>query len=409
MPGEPIAVIGVGVRAPGSASADELWEALCHGRSTARPYRDVRLPKSSRVLTCAVDDFDPADHLSAVEVRRLDRCHHLAIAAADDAMRAVPDPHPDPERCATVCGVGFGATATWEEQHTRLLGMGLRALSPLTLPLVMPNSVGAHLSIRYGFRGPCVTVSSACASGAAAIGEGVELLRRGAADLVLAGGADAMLTYNAICSYLRLDAMSRNVDEPELASRPFDLNRDGFVLAEGAGFVVLQRTRDAHADGRPVIGTILGHASNADAHHIVAPMPGGGGALHCMRLALRDAGVTAADVAHVNAHGTSTRLNDAAEAAALFDLFDGAVPPVSAVKATTGHMIGGSGAVEAIVALMSAQRRTAPPIAGLRDLDPACAVDAVRDRPRRLAPHGVVLSNSFGFGGSNTCLVVDAA
>ena len=408
MAGQPIAVVGIGVKAPGGRSAEELWDALCGGRSTACPYHDDRLPDSSRVLTCAVEDFDLASYLTPVDVRRLDRCHHLAIAAADDALRAVGDGGPDPDRCATVCGVGFGATTTWEQQHTRLLTAGLRALSPLAIPMVMPNSVAAHLSIRYGFRGPCVTVSSACASGAAAIGDGVELLRRGAVDLVLAGGADAMLTYNAICSYLRLDAMSRNVQDPGRASRPFDRHRDGFVLAEGAGFVILQRPADALAAGRPVIGLILGHASNADGYHIVAPSPGGEGALHCMRLALRDAGIGPGDVVHVNAHGTSTRLNDAAEATALAELFGGSVPPVSAVKATTGHMIGGSGAVEAIVALLSARRGIAPPIAGLCDLDPACRIDAVLDDPRALTP-GPVLSNSFGFGGSNTCLVVSAA
>jgi 3-oxoacyl-[acyl-carrier-protein] synthase II len=409
MAGKPIAVIGVGVKAPGGGSAEELWDALCDGRSTAAPYHDDRLPDSSRALTCAVEAFDPGSYLTPVDVRRLDRCHHLAIAAADDALRAVPDDRPNPDRCATVCGVGFGGTTTWEQQHVRLLTAGLRALSPLAIPMVMPNSVAAHLSIRYGFRGPCVTVSAACASGAAAIGEGVELLRRDAADLVLAGGADAMLTYNAICSYLRLDAMSRNVEDPDRASRPFDRNRDGFVLAEGAGFVVLQRLADALAAGRPVVGLVLGHASNADAYHIVAPGPGGEGALRCMRLALRDAGIGPGEIVHVNAHGTSTRLNDAAEATALAELFGGSVPPVSAVKATTGHMIGGSGAVEATVALLSSRRGIAPPIAGLRDLDPDCRIDAVMDEPRALTVSGQVLSNSFGFGGSNTCLVVSAA
>ena len=164
MAGQAIAVVGIGVKAPGGGSAEELWDALCAGRSTARPYHDDRLPDSSRVLTCAVEDFDPGSYLTPVDVRRLDRCHHLAIAAADDALRAVPDGRPDPDRCATVCGVGFGATTTWEQQHIRLLTTGLRALSPLAIPMVMPNSVAAHLSIRYGFRGPCVTVSAPCGS-----------------------------------------------------------------------------------------------------------------------------------------------------------------------------------------------------------------------------------------------------
>ena len=405
---QPIAVVGIGLKAPGGLTVEQLWDSLCTGHSTARPYVDDRLPASSRVLTCSVEGFEAAAYLGPADVRRLDRCHQLAIGAAQDAIDALGGDLPAPDRCATVCGVGFGATNTWEQQHIRLLDGGLRALSPLAIPMVMPNSVAAHLSIRFGFRGSCMTVSSACASGAAAIGEGVELLRRDAADLVLAGGADAMLSYNAICSYLRLDAMSRNVEDPDRASRPFDADRDGFVLAEGSGFVVLQRPEDAVAAGRRVIGLVRGYGSNADAHHIVAPSPGGEGALRCMRLALRDAGIGPGEVSHVNAHGTSTTLNDAAEAAALVELFGGDGPPVSAVKGTTGHMIGGSGAVEAIVALVSLQRGLAPPIAGLRNLDPGCRIDAVQDQPRPLAKDGAVLSNSFGFGGSNACLVLGA-
>lgn len=407
MAGHPVAVIGVGVKAPGGLTADGLWESLCAGVSTAVPYRDERLPADSRVLTCSVAGFDPAGYLAAAEARRLDRCHHLAIGAAQDALDAVSGSVPAPERCAVVCGVGFGATITYEQQHARLLDRGPRGLSPLAIPMVMPNSVAAQLSIRFGYRGPCLTVSAACASGATAIGEAVELLRRGAADLVVAGGVDAMLSYNAICSFLRLDAMSRNVGDPERASRPFDVDRDGFVLSEGAGFLMLQRVDDAVAAGHRVLGVVLGYGSNADASHIVAPSPGGEGALRCMRLALQDAGVSAGSVNHVNAHGTSTVLNDTAEAAAIAGLFGTGTPPVTAVKGTTGHMMGGSGAVEAVVALWSLRHGLAPPIAGLVHPDPSCPVDVVIGSPRRLG-QGAVLSNSFGFGGSNACLVLAA-
>jgi 3-oxoacyl-[acyl-carrier-protein] synthase II len=403
-----VAVIGAGVKAPGGLTIDELWGSLCAGRSTARPVADERLPPGSDVLACTVEGLDPGEYLTPVEVRRLDRCHHLAVAAAEDAVAGLVGEPPPSERCAIVCGVGFGATATYEEQHSRLLAQGLKALSPLTIPIVMPSSVAAHLSLRFGYRGPCHTLSAACASGAVAVGEGMELLRRDAADLVLAGGADAMVTYNALCSFLRLDAMSRNTADPDHASRPFDVGRDGFVLAEGAGFVLLMRQEDAVAAGQRVIGVIEGYGSNADAHHLVAPSPEGEGALRCMRLALADAGVAAADINHVNAHGTSTPLNDAAEAVALAALFEGTTPPVTAVKGTTGHMIGGSGAVEAIVALWSLRHRATPPIAGLEVIDPACPVDAVRGMPRPLPP-GRALSSSFGFGGANACLVLGAA
>jgi 3-oxoacyl-[acyl-carrier-protein] synthase II len=205
---------------------------------------------------------------------------------------------------------------------------------------------------------------------------------------------------------MRLDAMSRNVSSPELASRPFDRDRDGFVMGEGAGFVVLRRLEDVPGSARP-LGLILGHASSADAHHLVAPSPGGEGALRCMTLALADAGVQARDVTHVNAHGTSTVLNDRAEGAALEALFKGSCPPVTAVKGSTGHLVGGSGAVEAIVTLISLRDRIAPPVAGLRTVDADINIDVVQDKPRRVDA-GCALSNSFGFGGTNTSLVLAA-
>ena len=288
-----------------------------------------------------------------------------------------------------------------------LLGQGLRGVSPLTIPMVMPSSVAAHLSLRFGFAGPCLTVSAACASGAAAIGEGVELLRRGAADVVLAGGVNSLVNYGAMCCFMRLDAMSRNTSCPGLASRPFDTDRDGFVMGEGAGFVVLQRLGDVSASGPEPLGRVLGHASSADAHHLVAPSPDGEGAVRCMALALADAGVHPRDLAHVNAHGTSTVLNDRAEAAALTALFAGSCPPVTAVKGSTGHMIAGSGAVEAIVSLISLQHRLVPPVAGLRTIDPELDLDVVQGTPRE-GPPGYALSNSFGFGGANTALVLAA-
>jgi 3-oxoacyl-[acyl-carrier-protein] synthase II len=225
--------------------------------------------------------------------------------------------------------------------------------------------------------------------------------------VVLAGGVDSLVNYGAMCCFMRLDAMSRNVSCPELASRPFDTDRDGFVMGEGAGFAVLQRLEDVSESAPGPLGLVLGHASTADAHHLVAPIPDGAGAVRCMALALADAGVQPRDVAHVNAHGTSTVLNDRAEAAALTALFAGSCPPVTAVKGSTGHMIAGSGAVEAIVSLMSLRHRLVPPVAGLRAIDPDFGLDVVQGAPRE-GPPGYVLSNSFGFGGANTVLVLAA-
>jgi 3-oxoacyl-[acyl-carrier-protein] synthase II len=394
------------VKTPAGNGVGELWQNLCAARPSAEVFEDDRLPPGTAALVCRVSGFDPAAHLTPIEVRRLDRSHALAIGAAADALGQCAA-LPEPARRAVVCGVGLGAASTYEEQASRLLGQGVRGLSPLTIPMVMPSSVAAHLSLRFGFGGPCLTVSAACASGAAAIGEGVELLRRGAADVVLAGGVDSLVGYGAMCCFMRLDAMSRNVGCPDLASRPFDADRDGFVMGEGAGFVVLQRLEDISASGPEPLGLVLGHASSADAHHLVAPSPDGEGAVRCMALALADAGVQPRDLAHVNAHGTSTVLNDRAEAAALAALFGGACPPVTAVKGSTGHMIAGSGAVEAIVSLISLRHRVVPPVAGLRTVDPDFDLDVVQDTPRE-GPPGYALSNSFGFGGANTALVLAA-
>jgi 3-oxoacyl-[acyl-carrier-protein] synthase II len=402
----PVAVVGAGVKTPAGNGVGELWRNLCAARPSAEVFEDDRLPPGTAALVCRVSGFDPAAHLTPIEVRRLDRSHALAIGAAADALGQCAA-LPEPARRAVVCGVGLGAASTYEEQASRLLGQGVRGLSPLTIPMVMPSSVAAHLSLRFGFGGPCLTVSAACASGAAAIGEGVELLRRGAADVVLAGGVDSLVGYGAMCCFMRLDAMSRNVGCPDLASRPFDADRDGFVMGEGAGFLVLQRLEDISASGPEPLGLVLGHASSADAHHLVAPSPDGEGAVRCMALALADAGVQPRDLAHVNAHGTSTVLNDRAEAAALAALFDGACPPVTAVKGSTGHMIAGSGAVEAIVSLISLRHRVVPPVAGLRTVDPDFDLDVVQDTPRERPP-GYALSNSFGFGGANTALVLAA-
>jgi 3-oxoacyl-[acyl-carrier-protein] synthase II len=399
--------VGAGVKAPGGLTVDELWVSLCAARSTAEIYGDDRLPRDARVLVSRARAFDASRYLSAVERRRFDRAHQLAIGAAQDAMDACGPNLPPPDRCAVVCGVGLGAAAIQEEQHTRLLEHGLKGISPLAIPTMMPSALTALLSLRFKFQGPCFTVSTACASGATAIAEGVELLRRYAADLVLAGGADSLLTYSALAGFVRLDVMSRNAACPNLASRPFDHDRDGFVMGEGAGFVVLQRAGDATTAGRPVLGHVIGHASTADAFNLVAPSVDGAGALACMRAALADAGVAVSELSHVNAHGTSTVPGDLSEAMALATLAPGGRLPVTAVKGTTGHLIAGSGAVEAIITLRSLQAGLLPPVAGLRQIDSKIPLDVVYDVPRAVGP-GPALSNSFGFGGMNTALVLSA-
>ncbi|MDX6327439.1 MAG: 3-oxoacyl-[acyl-carrier-protein] synthase [Nocardioidaceae bacterium] len=400
-----VAVLGAGVKTAAGNTVQDLWTALSQGRSTTEVFEDDRFPDGVSTLVCRDHDFDAGAYLSPVERRRLDRSQALALAAGQDALDHCRE-LPPPDRRAVVCGVGLPAAATYEEQLTHLLAGGLRSLSPLTIPTVMPSSVSSMLAIRHDFRGTSVTISAACASGAAAIASGVQLLRADAADLVLAGGVDSLITFGALAGFMKLDALSRCVDRPELASRPFDVDRDGFVMGEGAGFVVLVRLADAV--GEPCLGTVLGHASTSDAYHLVAPAPDGEGALRCMELALADADLCPNDIEHVNAHGTSTVLNDRAEAEALTRLFASSCPPVTSVKGTTGHMIAGSGAVEAVVALTSIERGVVPPVTGLRTLDPAVRVDVVDGEPRQVSS-GPALSNSFGFGGANTVLVLGPA
>jgi len=399
------AVVGAGVKTPAGSTPDQLWANALAARSGIAAYQDPRLPASVAVVAGQVTGFDPLDYAGPADATRLDRLHLLAIGAADDALAGIDRPPPD--RCAVVCGVGYGAAASLEELHRTVVEHGIRGLTPFSVPLNMANSAAAHLAMRYGFQGACLTISTACAAGADAIGQGLELLRRGEADLVLAGGVDAPLTLTPVLSFYRMGALTASLD-PALASRPFDRDRDGFVLGEGAGFVVLRRAGDADRDRAAVLGRVTGYRATCDAFHIVAPRSDGVSARRCAELALVDAGIDTGQVGHVNAHGTSTPRNDVAEARAMTELFDGRPPPVTAVKSVTGHMIGGSGAVEAIVTLLSLRDGLVPPVAGYRTPDPDIGLDVVAGQPRKVSAQ-YAISNSFAFGGHNAVLVLAAA
>jgi len=273
------------------------------------------------------------------------------------------------------------------------------------VPMMMPNAAAGHISIHFGFTGPAICISTACAAGTNAIGEGVRMIRDGSSDVVIAGATEAPVTPLTISAFARMGAMSTRNNDPEHASRPFDAGRDGFVIAEGAGFVVLETLEHALHRGARVYGEVLGYGRNSDAHHITAPVPGGAGAAACMQLAIDDAGIATASITHVNAHGTSTPLNDAAEAEAIRKVFGGSPPPVTSTKGTTGHMIAGAGAVEAVISLLSIRDELVPPTANLEQLGDDIELDVVTGSPRSV-PRGPVLSNSFGFGGHNATLIL---
>jgi 3-oxoacyl-[acyl-carrier-protein] synthase II len=388
------------VVSPAGSTLDEFWAELVAGRQTNAELITYEAMDGLPVLSCRARSFTPEDRLERHELRRLDRLHHMAIWAADDAL-AQAGPGPAPDRCAVVVGLGYGAAEFLEAQTNAFNARGLKAVSPLTIPVVMPNSVAAHLSLRYGYRGPSFTHASACAAGAVAIGEALWLLRTGRVDRVLAGGVDAMLTAGVAGFFSRMEAMSTRYDEPTAASRPFDVDRDGLVLGEGAGFVVLERSA---AGVEAPLGTILGYATNSDAFHIVAPREDGSGAADCMRAALADAGLEASDIGHINAHGTSTKRNDHAEALAIRSVFGDRPVPVTSNKGVIGHLLGGAGAVEAIATLLSTRHGVVPPIANLTNPDPDCPL-LLADRP--MAPSAPVgLTNSFAFGGHNASLIV---
>ena len=402
MIGEAATVVGAGVVSPEGSTLEDLWSSILRADGTsAEVVRFSELGDENPVLTCRARGFEPAERLERHEIRRLDRSHQMAFWAADDAVASAPE-GPPPDRCAVVVGTGFGAAGFQEAQQRAFVERGFRAISPLSIPVVMPNSIAAHLSMRYGFQGPSLTVAAACASGAMALGEALWLLRSGRVDRVLAGGVDALLTVGVSAPFARMEAMSTRFDDPRGSSRPFDVGRDGFVLAEGAAFLVLERSSDSPSG----IGRILGYATNSDAHHIVAPPERGEGAARCMVQAIEDAGLDVGDIGHVNAHGTSTQRNDLSEAFAISDVFGSRAVPVTSSKGVLGHSIGAAGAIEALITMESNRHGMVPPTANLASVDPE--IDEVIDvaAESRVVPSRIGISNSFAFGGHNACLVL---
>lgn len=401
-----VAVTGMGVKTPAGADLDTFWATIEAARSTAATV--PRFVESGLPVTfaCVVPDvFDPEAYVGAKEARRQDRVTHLGFAAAADAIEDAGDLGVDPERCAVIAATGIGGLATLEDNCRVYFDKGPSRVSPFFVPMMMPNATAGVISMRYGFTGPALCIATACAAGTNAIGEGARLIRDGSSDVVVAGGTEYPLTNITVAAFARMGALSTQNDDPEHASRPFDARRNGFVVAEGAGFLILEPLERALGRGAKVYGEVAGYGRNADAYHITAPSPGGAGAAACMQQALDDAGLGAADIGHINAHGTSTELNDAAEAEAIRKVFGDDGPPVTSSKGVFGHMIAGAGAAEAVVALCSIREGVVPPTANVEELGEDIELDVVVGESRRIGP-APVLSNSFGFGGHNATLVL---
>ena len=400
-----VVVTGMGVKSPAGNDIDTFWKTLVAAeRTAAGPIERVDVSDWPVAFACEVKDFDPEAYVDAREVRRTDRVALLGIAAAADAIKQAGAIGVDPARIGVVAGTGVGGLETQEREEIVVYEKGKTRVSPFLVPMMMTNATAAMISMTYGFRGPNLCVATACAAGTNAIGEAAHIIRYGGADAIIAGGSEAAITAVGMAAFARMGALSTRRDDPSSASRPFDASRDGFVMGEGAGFLVLETYDNAVARGATILGEVFGYGRNADAHHITAPSPDGAGAINCMELAIADAGLAPDAIGHVNAHGTSTPLNDAAESAAINKVFNGAPPPVVSTKGVTGHCIGAAGAIEAIATLLASTSGTIPPTANHTERGEGIDIDVVHGAARATTP-APGLSNSFGFGGHNASTV----
>ena len=408
-----VVVTGLGAITPVGADVPSTWEALKAGRSGVQQLTDdwaAELP--ARIAAWAA--VDPATLIDRVQSRRLDRCEQFALVAAREAWAHAGSPEVDPERLGVVVSSGIGGVASTLSAYDTLKDKGWQRLSPFTVPMLMPNGAAGWIAIELGARAGVHTTVSACASGAEAIGYAMDMIRSGRADVVLAGGTEAAIIQLNIAAFAAMRALSTRNDEPERASRPFDKGRDGFVLGEGAGMVVLESEEHAARRGANVLAVAAGVGYSSDAHHIAQPEPEGKGLRLVLSRALEDGGVSPGQVVHVNAHATSTPAGDVVEAQAIASALGDAAPGVvvSATKSMTGHLLGGAGAVESVAAILALRDRVAPPTINLDDPDDDAGL-TISPQPQALTPRGdgpmAVINNSFGFGGANVALAFTGA
>lgn len=403
-----VVVTGVGAVTPIGNDVPSSWSALLAGKSGAGPITQFDASEFRTKIASAVKDFDPTLYMDRKDARRVDRYVHFAIAASNQALAdARFDPGEwDPSRVGVYIGSGIGGLGVLMDQADTLRERGVRRVSPFTVPGLMLNSASAHVSISTGVQGPNLALATACATGSQVLGEAWHIIRRGDADAMIAGGSEAAILGVTVAGFDNMGALSCRNDDPERASRPFDAQRDGFVMGEGAGILVLERMDLAVARNAPIYGELLGYGINADAYHITAPAEDGKGAAACMNLALASAGIAPRDVDYINAHGTSTPLNDAIETRAIKSAFgdDAYNVAISSTKSMTGHLMGAAGAMEAIFCLLAMRDQILPPTINYEYPDPFCDLDYVPNeaRPTKV---DIVMSNSFGFGGHNSTVI----
>ncbi|HEX2043479.1 MAG TPA: beta-ketoacyl-ACP synthase II [Acidimicrobiales bacterium] len=403
-----VVVTGMGAVTPLGDDVRQMWAAMVAGRSGVGPIRSFDASALPVRIAAEVRHFEAAGHFDVRDARRVDRFAQLGIVAARQALaQSGLQVAEHPDRVGVVFGSGLGGLSTLVDQVGVLTDRGPSRVSPFLVPMMIPNMAAGRIAIESGATGPTSCPVTACAASATAIGEAVDLIRLGRADAIVAGGADATVAPICIAAFAQMKALSSRNDDPERASRPFDAGRDGFVLGEGGAALVLEEREHARARGADVLAEVAGWGGSCDAHHLTAPDPRGAGAAAAMQAALDDARVSAGDVGYLNAHGTSTRLNDRTEALAIRDVVGSGVA-VSSTKGVTGHLLGAAGAVEAIACVQVLGTGLVPPTVNLEQPDPDCGLDLVAGEARE-ADVDVALSNSFGFGGHNVTLVLRRA
>jgi 3-oxoacyl-[acyl-carrier-protein] synthase II len=406
-----VVITGLGALTPLGIGVEPTWQGVRAGRSGIGPITLFDSTDFTSRIAGEVKGFEPEAWLDPRDVRHTDRFVQFAVAAAKQAVAdAGLDPaQTDMDRVGVLIGSGIGGAWTWEGQHRVLLERGPNRVSPYFIPLMILDMASGRVAMEFGARGPNIAIATACATSAHSIGEATEMIRRDAADVMLAGGSEAAVSALSVAGFCALRALSRRNDDPPAACRPFDIDRDGFVMAEGAGVVVLEERERALQRGARIHGEVLGYGASADAYHITSPQPDGDGMALSMQAALRRAGLPPERIDYVNAHGTATQAGDIAETLALKQVFGAhaRTMPCSSSKSMLGHLLGAGGAVETIVCLMAIRDQVLPPTINLEHPDPQCDLDYVPNEARP-AEVKIAMSNSFGFGGHNATLIVGA-
>jgi len=403
-----VVVTGLGLVTPLGIGVEKTWHALLEGRSGVGRITHFDCTTYPVQIAAEVKDFDPSQYIEQKEIKKMDRFIHFAIAASDMAMKdsglKITDDNAD--RVGVIIGSGMGGLPMIEHYHKTLLEKGHRRISPFFIPMIIINLAAGQVSIRYGAKGPNSSPCTACATGSHSIGDAFRIIQYGMADAMIAGGTEAVITPMGIAGFTAMKALSTRNNEPERASRPFDIDRDGFVMGEGAGIVILEELNHALRRGARIYAEVIGYGMSGDAYHITSPAPEGEGAARCMEAALKDAGIRPEEVNYINAHGTSTKYGDELETMAIKKVFGEHAYKlsVSSTKSMTGHLLGAAGGVEAVITALSIYHNIVPPTINLEKPDPACDLDYVPNKAKKMEVN-CAISNSFGFGGTNACLI----